>query len=116
MNPAFADCLKRGKIKRFTRGEALVEKELKVATSDLSRAKKSFEADDYKWAAVQSYYSIFHSCRALLYAKGYRERSHHCLIVGIRVLYVEKRILPFHLVEGFVKAKVLRENADYYDE
>ncbi|HAV42609.1 TPA: hypothetical protein DCX15_01135 [bacterium] len=70
---------------------------------------------ELKWATIQSYYSMFHSGRALLYAKDYREKSHYCLIVGIRNLYVEKRLLPLRLVEGFKKAKTLRENADYYD-
>ncbi|MCK4233738.1 hypothetical protein KAX75_04865 [candidate division WOR-3 bacterium] len=35
--------------------------------------------------------------RALLYAKNYRERSHYCLIVAMRTLYVEKKLLPLHL-------------------
>lgn len=29
---------------------------------------------------------------------------------------MEKKLLPVHLIEGLQKAKVLRENADYYDE
>ncbi len=33
-----------------------------------------------------------------------------------RTFYVEKKLLPFNLVEGLMKAKTLRENADYYDE
>lgn len=59
---------------------------------------------------------MFHSARALLYARNYRERSHHCLIVAIRALYVEEKLLPLHLIEGLQKAKTLRESADYYDQ
>jgi len=116
MSHEFEGCLKRRKISEFSRGRALVEKELQIAKSDLTRAKASFKNRDHKWATIQSYYSMFHSARALLYAKNYRERNHYCLIVAIRALYVEKKILPLHLVEGFGKAKTLRENADYYDE
>lgn len=116
MNHEFEDCKKKNKIKRFSRGKSLVEKELRIAKSDLKRAKASFKNKDNKWATIQSYYSMFHSARALLYAKNYRERSHYCLIVAIRTLYVEKKLLPLHLVEGLMKAKTLRENADYYDE
>ena len=43
-------------------------------------------------------------------------RSHYCLIVAIRSLYVEKKLLPLHLIEGLQKAKTLRESADYYDQ
>ena len=116
MNSEFNDCLKKRKIKEFSRGKALAAKELKVARSDLKQAKTSYANTDYKWATIQSYYSMFHSARALLYAKNYRERSHYCLIIAIRVLFVEKKLFPLHLVEGFMKAKILRENADYYDE
>jgi len=94
----------------------LADKELKVAASDLEQAKITFKNDNYKWATIQCYYSMFHSARALLYIKNYRERSHHCLIVAIRSLYVEEKLLPLYLIEGLEKAKTLRESADYYDQ
>jgi uncharacterized protein (UPF0332 family) len=116
MNPEFERCLRSQKIKVFSRGKMLADKVLKVAASDLEQAKITFEDDNYKWATIQCYYSMFHSARALLYIRNYRERSHHCLIVAIRVLYVEKKLLPLHLIEGLQKAKTLRESADYYDQ
>jgi uncharacterized protein (UPF0332 family) len=116
MSREFENCRKKNKIKKFSRGKSLVGKELKVAESDFKRSKISYRDGDYKWATIQSYYSMFHSARALLYAKNYRERSHYCLFVAIRRFYVEKKLLPLHIIEGFMKAKTLRENADYYDE
>jgi len=74
MSSEFENCRKKNKIKRFSRGKSLVEKELRIAKSDLKRAKASFKNKDNKWATIQSYYSMFHSARALLYAKNYRER------------------------------------------
>jgi uncharacterized protein (UPF0332 family) len=59
---------------------------------------------------------MFHAGRALLYIHGYRERSHYCLIVAMRALYVEKGLLSHRLVESFQLGKTLRENADYYGE
>jgi uncharacterized protein (UPF0332 family) len=115
MNPEFERCLRSQKIKVFSRGRMLADKELKVAASDLEQAKITFKNDNYKWSTIQCYYSMFHSARALLYIKNYRERSHHCLIVAIRTLYVEEKLLPLHLIEGLEKAKTLRESADYYD-
>lgn len=116
MNPEFKDCLRKQKLKKFSRGKALVNKELKSAEEDLKTAKESFNNENYKWATIQCYYSIFHSARAILYSKNYRERSHHCLIVALRMFYGEKGLLPGNLIEGFQKAKTLRENADYYDQ
>lgn len=115
MNPEFKECLKRNKIKEFPRGKALVKGALKTAQEDLASAEKSFNEKGYKWATIQSYYSMFHSARALLYAKNYREHSHHCLIIALRALYVETRLLPFTLIESLAKGKRLREDADYYN-
>jgi uncharacterized protein (UPF0332 family) len=95
----------------------LAPKELDVAKSDFEQAKISFKDNkNYKWSTIQCYYSMFHAARALLYINNYREKSHHCLIVAIKALYIEKKLLPVHLIEGMQKAKTLRENADYYDE
>lgn len=116
MNSEFRDCLKRNKIKPFSRGKVLVAKEIRLATSDLEMAKESFTRNHFKWVVVQSYYSMFHSGRALIYAENYREKSHYCLIVAIRTLYVEKRKLDFRFIEVLEKAKTLRENADYYGD
>ena len=115
MNPEFEQCLKKNKIREFSRGKALMTKTLGTAQRDLERAEKTFNDKDYKWATIQSYYSMFHSARALLFAKNYREHSHHCLIVAMRALYVETRLLPGSLIEALGKGKRLREDADYYD-
>ena len=73
MNTKFQKCLQKGLIKSFSRGKTLVKKELKNAKLDLNSARKSFIEKNYKWATIQLYYSMFHSARALLYAKNYRE-------------------------------------------
>jgi uncharacterized protein (UPF0332 family) len=116
MNSEFDDCLRRKRIREFSRGRTLVDKELHTAENDLADAKKSFNQRSYKWATIQSYYSMFHSARALLYAKNYREKSHYCLIIFLRAIYVEQKLLPATLVESLLQAKRLREQADYYDE
>jgi len=59
---------------------------------------------------------MFHAARALLYNQGYRERSHYCLVLGIRELYVNKNLLSHTLVEALQLGKTLRGNADYYGD
>jgi len=115
MTIEYDDCMKRGKIKPFSRGPTLAAKEIEAAESDLNRAHKTHSEADYKWATIQTYYSMFHSARALLYAKSLREHSHYCLVAAIKTLYVETKIIPLHILEGFQQAKDLREEADYYN-
>lgn len=112
----FQKCLESKKIKPFPKGKTLVSKELEIAKEDWRTAKESLTKKNYKWSTIQSYYSMFHAARALLYNQGYRERSHYCLVVGIRELYVNKNLLSHTLLEALQFGKTLRENADYYAE
>lgn len=116
MNADFEECLRRRRIWEFSRGKSLVAKELKTAEKDLGDGKEGLEREKYKWSTVQAYYSMFHSARALLYAKNYREKSHYCLIAALRALYVDKKLLPQSLIEALQNGKRLREQADYYDD
>ncbi|MFH1255009.1 MAG: HEPN domain-containing protein [bacterium] len=116
MSQEFKKCLERGKIKSFSPGKKLAEKELRLAGEDWKISLESLKAERYKWSIVQSYYSMFHSARALLYSKSYREKSHFCLIEAIRTLFVETGKLDCLLLESFLEAKNLREAADYYGD
>lgn len=48
MTIEYDDCLKRGKIKPFSRGPALAGKEIEAAEADLARAHKTHSEADYK--------------------------------------------------------------------
>jgi len=89
----------------------MIEKELAVAESDLAAATGSLKQADHKWATVQGYYSIFHAARALLFARGYREKSHRGLQAMLRGLYSDE--IPQRMFDDFREAMILRESADY---
>jgi len=89
----------------------LVLKEMEGAKSDLETARKSLHDENFKWATVQGYYSIFHAARALLYSKGFREKSHYALLVAIQELFHNE--LDPSLIQGFEDAMNLRQTADY---
>ena len=114
LGPEFESCLKSGKIRRFSPGPTFVAGEIAAAVQDLDEARRTLAAGGLKWATIQAYYSMFHTARALLYARGYRKRSHRCLVIGLRELYVAPRLLELEFVEGLEAGKTLRENADYY--
>lgn len=113
-SPDFQKCSENKKIKPFSKGKLLVSKELEIAKNDWEAAKESLTENNYKWSIIQSYYSMFHTARALLYNQGLRERSHYCLVIAIRELYVNKNLLSYTLIEALQIGKTLRENADYY--
>ena len=113
MNEAFKECLKNRKIIPFPRAKHLVKKELTAAKDDLDEARDRLKNGKYKYATINSYYSVFHAARALLYSKGYRERSHHCLTVALEALFVETGKMSIRFIQIFKNSMSLRENADY---
>ena len=116
MNQDFNQCLKNKKIIVFPKGKELVSKELSVAQSDLADAKAGFDNQRYKWSTIQAYYAMFHAARALVYSRGYREKSHYCRAVALRALFVDERLMESQSVRDFLNAMNLREAADYEAE
>lgn len=112
----FQDCLAKGRIKVFADASKLVSKQLDIAQSDLNEAKEGLLKDRWKWSTIQAYYSMFHTARALLYAKGFREKSHRCLRIAVSYLYANEGDSFLRMVENFELAKRLRENADYEND
>jgi len=109
----FERCLKQRRITRIEASLEMIRKELSASRYDLERAKSSLSDGDYKWSSVQSYYSIFHSAKALVLKKGYRERGHHCLLVAVRELYVKDGSIDAQQAEEFELCMGIRLDADY---
>jgi len=113
MNPNFNRCIENNKLVPFPSGEKLIEKELSVAKNDLSDAKAGFDDQRYKWSTIQAYYAMFRAVRALIYSRGYREKSHYCLAIALRALFVDEGLVEAQTVRDFLNAMNLREAADY---
>jgi len=112
-NRAFKECLDKRKIIFFPRAKGLAKKELLAAEEDLAEARDRFGHGKYKYATINAYYAIFHAARALIYSKGYRERSHYCLAVALEALFVDEDLLKSRYVRIFQDTMALREDADY---
>ena len=113
MNQEFKQCLDNKKIVPFAGGKSLVKKKLSIASSDLSDARAGYENERYKWSTIQAYYAMFHAARALIYSRGYREKSHYCLAIALRALFVDEGAMDTKLARDLLNAMNLREAADY---
>ena len=110
---AFRECLDNQKLVSFSSAKELVNKEIGSASHDLGEARDSYERQKYKWSTIQAYYAMFHAARALINSQGYREKSHHCLAVALKVLFVDEGLMEPRVWRSFRDAKYLRESADY---
>ena len=107
----FKRLLEERRLTRIKPDRKLVLKEIEGAKSDLETARKSLQDGNFKWAIIQGYYSIFHAARALVYSKGFREKSHYALLVAVQELFRDE--LETSLIQGFEDAMNLRQTADY---
>ena len=109
----FERCIKERRLIKIRPSKEIIQKEVESSEYDLERARNSLDEGDFKWAAVQSYYSMFHAAKALVFKKGYREKSHFCLIIALRTLYVKEDKLESEMVENLELCLNLRHEADY---
>jgi uncharacterized protein (UPF0332 family) len=107
----FKRFIEERKLTRIKIDRKLVLKEIDGAISDLEETKDSLARKKFKWATIQGYYTMFHAARALLYSKGFREKSHYALLVALRELFSNQ--LDAEHIRNFDEAMSLREEADY---
>ncbi|ACS89087.1 MAG TPA: HEPN domain-containing protein [Thermococcaceae archaeon] len=89
-----------------------VKSSIEIARRFLKSAERTFEIGDYVMVEIAAYNSAFHSVRALLFAKGYKERSHQCLVIAVRELYrTNPKIVE--LMNIFDKLRISRHNVQY---
>ena len=116
VNKDFKKGLERKRILVFDKAKLLVNKELEDADDDLTEAIDRLKNKKYKYATITAYYSMFHTVRALVYSRGYREKSHYYLLVAVQALFVDKGLIEESLVKDFHTAMILREEADYHGD
>jgi len=107
----FEDCIKKGLIKREPEAESWVKKEINTAERFLKSARRTMEIEEYNVAELAAYLAAFHATRALLYAKGFKERSHMCLGIAVRALYDDETLRDY--MNTFDRIRELRHGIQY---
>ena len=113
MDERFERCIREGKLVREGMQKDLVEKEIDAAESDFTSSENSISDGNFKWATVQAYYTMFHTAKALVLSKGYREKSHLCLSIALKALFIDSGTLENKHFTRFKDCMNLREDADY---
>lgn len=109
----FESCLKNNGLAKVKADKEIIKKEIESSEYDLDKAIKSLKNNDAKWASIKAYYSMFHSAKALVFKKGYREKSHYCLLIALRELYGKKSKLNKTHINNFEICMDIRQEADY---
>ncbi|MBN1793154.1 HEPN domain-containing protein [Candidatus Woesearchaeota archaeon] len=90
------DCIEKGLLKKETPDRRKSSKSIDVSLYKLERAEKLLSLEMYEETVLNSYASIFHAARAILFKDGMREKSHFALFIYLKEKYadnLEKRFL-----------------------
>lgn len=80
----YQECFGKGLLRESTISKSAVAGEIRIAEDYLKKAEKLLGSGMPDVSFLMSYVSLFHSARSLLFAKGYKERSHYCLFEFVK--------------------------------
>ncbi len=106
------ECVDRGLVRSAPGAEERVPGSLESAARFLRAAEKNVAIEEYEMAHLAAYNSAFHSVRAFLYAAGYVERSHACLVTAVRHIAGDDPKVA-DLLNAFDKLRIARHNVQY---
>ena len=81
------DCRRKGLIQKDQDAPARVPASIALARRFATSAENTLAIGEYEMAHIAAYNSAFHAGRALLFSRGFVERSHACLTVALLHLY-----------------------------
>lgn len=88
------DCFKFRLLRKIKPDTEKSKKSLEIAESRFARAKEALKLNIFDFVILESYMSMFHSARALLYKDGIQEKSHYAISVYLKEKYSSKIPLP----------------------
>lgn len=88
------DCFKFRLLRKIKPDKQKSKKSLEIAESKLKKAKEMLKLNIFDFVILESYMSMFHAARALLYEDGIQEKSHYAISVYLKEKYSHKIPLP----------------------
>lgn len=105
----FEECLEKGLIRQSGNASERVQQSLELGDRFYKSAGKNLDIGEYVVCELISYNSVFHYARAMLFAKGFIERSHACLFIALQKYYPENK----EMILKADKFRVERHNLQY---
>ncbi len=105
------ECFKKNQLIKTSAGRTEIANSLLLAEQHILKAKKILKAGVPDIAFTTAYTAMFHTARALLYRKGFKERSHYCMIAFLLREYAETELHNFlKILDNY---RQLRNNTQY---
>lgn len=76
----FRECVEKGLLRKIPPSNEKARQSLEKAKLLLAEAKANLDEERVSSAVIVAYMAIFHAARSVLFRRGWREKSHECII------------------------------------
>ena len=105
------DCFKFRLLRKIAPDEEKTKKSLEISKQRLNEAERAIDLKIFQYAILESYMSMFHAARALLYKDGIQEKSHFAIFIYLKEKYSD--IIPLHILNFLNVHRIERHEAMY---
>jgi len=105
--------IEEGLIRAIPKSKQKADESIKTAESWLKEAKNNFESKAIKSCIISSYLVMFHSARAILFADGFREKSHFAVARFLEDKYTRNNLLEEKWINLLDHYRETRHNDQY---
>ena len=88
------DCFRFRLLRKIKPDKSKSEKSMEIAEKRLKGAREILNHKLFDFVVLESYMSMFHAARALLYKDGIQEKSHYAISIYLKEKYSNKIPLP----------------------
>lgn len=82
-----------GLLREIPKSKQKAEESIKTAESWLEEAENNLKSEAFRSCILSSYLVMFHAARAILFADGFREKSHFAVARYLEDKFVRKELL-----------------------
>lgn len=105
--------LKEGLLKRIPKSKQKAEESIKTAKRWLEESKNNLASRSFMSCVLTSYLSMFHAARSVLFADGFREKSHFAIARYLEENYQTKGLIEKKWIEFLDYYRELRHDDQY---
>lgn len=110
----YDDCVKKGLLRKIPVSKDKASRSIEKAEKWLIEAESTLKSSAFNSSVLDSYMTMFHSARAILFFDGWREKSHACVARYLEGKYVKSGKLEKGWVELLDLNRDIRHD-DQYD-
>ncbi len=107
------EMIEKGMLRRIPSSSEKAIESIRTSEQWLKESEQTFKAKSFRSSLLTSYLALFHVSRAVLFADGFREKSHVAVVRYLEEVYASKGKLELKWIETLDYYRELRHSDQY---